>query len=90
MTKADLIKRMADAADIPNVTAAKALSAALDGITHSLKRGHRVALVGFGTFLVTKRQPRMGRNPRTGQAIKIPAARVPRFSPGKDLKNAIL
>ena len=89
MTKADLIKKMAAAADIPNVTAAKALSAALEGITGALKRGQKVALVGFGTFSVAKRQARIGRNPRTGQSIKIPAARVPRFSPGKELKSAI-
>ena len=89
MTKADLIKKMAVSADIPNVTAAKALSAALESITGALKRGQKVALVGFGTFSVAKRQARIGRNPRTGQSIKIPAARVPRFSPGKELKSAI-
>jgi DNA-binding protein HU-beta len=89
MTKADLVKKMAASADIPNVTAAKALSAALEGITGALKRGQKVALVGFGTFSVAKRQARIGRNPRTGQSIKIPAARVPRFSPGKELKSAI-
>lgn len=89
MTKADLLKKMANSAAIPNATAAKALSAALDAITSSLRRGQKVALVGFGTFSVAKRQARLGRNPRTGQTIKIPAVRVPRFSPGKDLKNAI-
>ncbi len=89
MTKADLIKKMASSASIPHVTAAKALTAALEGITGALKRGQKVALVGFGTFSVAKRQARIGRNPRTGQSIKIPAARVPRFSPGKDFKSAI-
>lgn len=89
MTKADLIQRMATSASIPNSTAAKALRAALDGITSALKRGQKVALVGFGTFSVAKRQARIGRNPRTGQPINIPAARVPRFSPGKELKKAI-
>ena len=89
MTKAELVKRIASSAAIPDITAAKALTAALDGITGALKRGQKVALVGFGTFSVAKRQARNGRNPRTGQSIKIPAARVPRFSPGKDLKSAI-
>jgi DNA-binding protein HU-beta len=89
MTKAELVKRIASSASIPDVTAAKALTAALDGITGALKRGQKVALIGFGTFSVAKRQARNGRNPRTGQSIKIPAARVPRFSPGKDLKNSI-
>jgi DNA-binding protein HU-beta len=89
MTKADLITKMAVSADIPNVTAAKALSAVLEGITSALRRGQKVALVGFGTFTVAKRQARIGRNPRTGQSIKIPAARVPRFSPGKELRSAI-
>jgi DNA-binding protein HU-beta len=89
MTKAELVKRIASSAAIPDVTAAKALTAALEGITGALKRGQKVALVGSGTFSVAKRQARNGRNPRTGQSINIPAARVPRFSPGKDLKNAI-
>jgi DNA-binding protein HU-beta len=89
MTKADLIEKMAKDADISKAAAAKALDAIIDGVTKALKKGDKLALVGFGTFSVGKRKARTGRNPQTGAAIKIPARKVPRFSAGKTLKDAI-
>ncbi len=89
MTKAELVERMAKDARITK----KAAEAALDSFTmcvrDSLRRGKRVGLVGFGTFSVGRRAARNGRNPQTGEAIKIKAAKVPRFKPGKVLKDAI-
>ncbi len=89
MTKSELIDKMAEAADISKVAAGKALSAVLDGVKVSLKKGQKVSLVGFGTFSVTKRKARKGRNPKTGETIKIAAAKVPKFTAGKGLKDAI-
>jgi DNA-binding protein HU-beta len=89
MTKADLIDKMAKDADISKAAAGKALDALIDGVTRALKKGDKLALVGFGTFSVGKRKARTGRNPQTGAAIKIPARRVPKFSAGKTLKDAI-
>jgi DNA-binding protein HU-beta len=89
MTKAEMIEKMADSAEISKAAAGKALAACLDSVKHSLKKGQKVSLVGFGTFSVTKRKARKGRNPKTGEAIKIAAAKVPKFSAGKGLKDAI-
>ena len=89
MTKAELIDKMAGTAGISKTSAAKAMGALVSGITTALKKGQRVSLVGFGTFVVSKRKARMGRNPRTGEAIKIAATKVPRFSAGKTFKAAI-
>ncbi len=89
MTKAELIDAMADGADISKAAAAKALDSFTSTIAKSLKKGKKVTLVGFGTFAVTKRKARKGRNPRTGETIKIPAAKTPKFSAGKALKTAI-
>lgn len=89
MTKADLIDKMAKDADISKAAAAKALDSFIDGVTRALKKGDKLALVGFGTFAVGKRKARTGRNPQTGEAIKIPARKVPRFTAGKALKDAI-
>jgi DNA-binding protein HU-beta len=80
---------MADAADISKVAAGKALAALMDGVKASLKKGNKVSLVGFGTFSITKRKARKGRNPKTGEAIKIAAAKVPKFTAGKGLKDAV-
>jgi DNA-binding protein HU-beta len=89
MTKAELVNRMAKDAKI----AKKAAEAALDSFTtcvrDSLKRGKRLSLVGFGTFSVGRRAARNGRNPQTGETIKIKAAKVPKFKAGKGLKDAI-
>ena len=83
MTKADLIDAMANGADISKVAAGKALDSLTTTIAKSLKKGDKVTLVGFGTFTVTKRKARKGRNPRTGETIKIAASKSPKFSAGK-------
>jgi nucleoid DNA-binding protein len=89
MTKAELIGKMAAGAKISKVAAGKALDAFVDGVKASLKKEERVTLVGFGTFSVSKRKARKGRNPRTGKEIKIPARKVPKFTPGKAFKDAV-
>ena len=89
MNKAELIDAVANSADLSKASAARAMDGALDSITKALKKGDSVTLVGFGTFMVRKRAARMGRNPRTGEAIKIKASKVPAFKAGKALKDAI-
>jgi DNA-binding protein HU-beta len=89
MTKAGLVAVMAKASGITKNAAETALESTLKSIRDSLKRGKKVTLVGFGTFSVARRAARNGRNPQTGRVIRIPAARVPRFRAGKDLKNAV-
>ncbi len=89
MNKSELIEAIAKSADISKAAAEKALDGTLNGIKGALKKGSSVTLVGFGTFRVGKRAARMGRNPRTGEAIKIKVARVPKFSAGKALKDAV-
>ncbi|HSB78641.1 MAG TPA: HU family DNA-binding protein [Candidatus Methylomirabilis sp.] len=89
MTKADLVERAAKAAKVTKKAAEAVLDSFMEGVRDSLKKGKRVSLVGFGTFSVGKRAARNGRNPQTGEAIKIKAAKVPRFKAGKTLKDAI-
>jgi DNA-binding protein HU-beta len=89
MTKAELIGKMAANAKVSKTAAGKALDALIDSIKSSLKKEERVTLVGFGTFSVSKRQARKGRNPRTGKEIKIPARKVPKFTAGKAFKEAV-
>lgn len=89
MTKADLIGKVATKAGLTKAEAAKALDSTIEAIKESLKKGEKVTLVGFGSFYVTKRKARKGRNPRTGQEIKIPATKIPKFSAGKSLKDAV-
>lgn len=89
MNKGELIKQMADGAGITLKDAESALKAALDGIKKALKKNDKVTLVGFGTFSVSKRKARMGRNPRTGEALKIKARNIPKFSAGRELKDAV-
>jgi DNA-binding protein HU-beta len=89
MTKADLVAAMAKAAGGSKVSAERALDAVVADVFDALRRGRRVTIGGFGTFLVTRRAERNGRNPRTGTAIKIPACRVPRFKPSRSLKGAV-
>ena len=89
MNKSDLIEHIAQQADISKAAASRALEAAIDAITEALKNGDSVSLVGFGTFVATEREARTGRNPRTGDAIKIDRAKVPKFRPGKALKDAL-
>lgn len=89
MNKTELIDLIAQQADISKAAAARALEAMIGGVQSTLKKGGSVSIVGFGTFAVTKRAARTGRNPRTGMAIKIKAAKVPKFRPGKGLKDAL-
>jgi DNA-binding protein HU-beta len=89
MTKADLIEKMAKDADIAKAAAEKALHSFIDGVKKTVKKGEKVALAGFGTFSVSKRAARKGRNPRTGEAIKIKASKVPKFKAGKGFKDAV-
>ncbi len=89
MTKEELIAKMAASAGITKVAAGTALTAFTDAVAGSLKKGKKVSLVNFGTFQVSKRKARAGRNPRTGEALRIPAMRVPKFSAGKALKQAV-
>ena len=89
MNKSELIEHIATEADISKAAAGRALEGFLEGVKRSLKKGDPVTLVGFGTFGVSKRKARTGRNPRTGEAIKIKAAKVPSFRAGKALKEAV-
>ncbi len=89
MNKTELTNRIAKEAEISKPAAAKALNAVIDGITESLKKGHKVTLVGFGTFHIAKRKARVGRNPRTKEAIQIPAKKVVRFKAGKSLRDVV-
>ncbi|TAJ78712.1 MAG: HU family DNA-binding protein [Gallionellaceae bacterium] len=87
--KSDLIEAIAKSADVSKAAAGRALDATIESIKKSLKKGELVSLVGFGTFYVGKRAARSGRNPRTGETIKIKAAKVPKFRAGKGLKDAV-
>lgn len=89
MNKTELIEHIAGSADISKAAATRALDAVIDGVKATLKKNGTVTLVGFGTFSVGNRAARTGRNPRTGEAIKIKAAKVPKFKPGKALKDAV-
>jgi len=89
VNKSELIDAIAKHADISKAAAGRALDATVDAIRGSLKKGTMVTLVGFGSFYVGKRTARAGRNPRTGAAIKIRAAKVPKFRAGKALKDAL-
>ena len=89
MNKADMIEQIAQAAEVSKSAAERAVDALVSAIKTSLKKGDLVTLVGFGTFYVGKRKAREGRNPRTGEPIKIAAAKVPKFRAGKALKDAI-
>ncbi len=89
MNKTELIDEIAKAADISKASASRALEAVIESITTTLKQDSTVTLAGFGTFAVTARAERIGRNPRTREEIKIPASKVPKFKPGKALKDAL-
>jgi DNA-binding protein HU-beta len=89
MNKLELVTAVADKAGLTKRDAEKAVSAVVESIEEALKRGDRVSLVGFGTFEVRSRKPRVGRNPQTGQEIRIPAGKVPSFKAGKSLKESI-
>ena len=89
MNKNDLVAALADYAELSKADAARALDGVFDLITKALKKGDEVRLVGFGTFLVTRRAASDGRNPRTGEKIRIPASKQPKFRAGKGLKEAL-
>ena len=89
MNKNDLVNQVSDNTGLSKSDSAKAVDSVLDTITDTLKSGGDVRLVGFGTFLVSKRKATTGRNPQTGAAINIPAANVPKFRQGKALKESL-
>ncbi len=89
MNKSELVQLMADGAGITQKQAEAALKSALDGIKKTLKRKKKVTLIGFGTFSVSRRKARKGRNPRTGETLKIAARNIPKFAPGSGLKDAV-
>ena len=89
MNKNDLVAAVADATELSKGDAAKAVDAVFDTIQNALKAGDEVRMVGFGSFLVSERAASEGRNPRTGEPIKIPASKQPKFKAGKGLKDAV-
>lgn len=89
MTKAELVDYVAEKADLTKADAARALEAVMEGITTGLKESEKVTLVGFGTFTAKKREARTGRNPQTGETVKIAARVVPGFKAGSKLKDAL-
>jgi len=89
MNKAELIAKIAEDADVSKAMSEKLLNATLSGIKEGLTDDGNLTLVGFGTFSVVKRAARKGRNPQTGKTIKIPAKKVVKFKPGKNLKDAV-
>jgi len=89
MTKLELIAQMAEEAQMTKAAAARALDAFIDSVKNAMKKGEKITLVGFGTFSVSKRKARKGRNPRTGKEINIPAKNIPKFTPGKALKDVL-
>ena len=89
MNKAELIEEVAGQTGLTKRTSGEAVDAVVSAISDCLAGGEKVTLVGFGTFQVTKRKARVGRNPQTGESINIPAKKVPKFVPGKNLKNKV-
>ena len=89
MNKVELVEKVAVEADLSKAKAADAVDAVMTVIQGALTEGDRVSLIGFGTFSVTDRPARDGRNPRNGEKIKIPAARIPKFKAGKKMKDAV-
>ena len=89
MTKAELVEFVADNADLTKADAARAIEAVMEGVTEGLKKSGKVTLVGFGTFSAKKRAARTGRNPQTGETVKISARVVPAFKAGSKLKDAL-
>ncbi len=89
MNKSELIAAIAAKTDLTKKDAEKALGAFIDTVTDQLKKGNKIQLVGFGTFEVSKRAARTGKNPQTGAEIKIPASKAPKFKAGKALKDAV-
>lgn len=89
MTKADLVEKIAGTSGLTKAAAERSLSAFLESVTLCLTLDHKLTLTGFGTFAVENRKARQGRNPRTGETITIPASKVVKFRPGKQLKDSL-
>jgi len=89
MTKSDLIERLAVKAELTRPRAEELIDSILNDVTEALKKGEKVNISGFGTFTVSNRKARTGRNPKTGEPIEIPASRSAKFKPGKTLKEAL-
>jgi DNA-binding protein HU-beta len=89
MNKAELVAAIAEQSGLSQKDSAKVLKAFVDVVTAELKKGEKVQLVGFGTFEVSKRAARDGRNPQSGEPMKIPASKAPKFKAGKGLKDAV-
>jgi len=89
MTKAEIVANVASEMEITKSMAAKAFGAVIAAIEEALQKGEKVSIAGFGTFTVTERKARIGRNPRTGKDIKLAARKAPRFTAGKGLKEAV-
>ena len=89
MNKNDLVAAISSSAGLSKSDATRSLESLLDTITNALKRGEKVSIVGFGNFTVNERKATVGRNPRTGKTIQIPASKRPKFSVGKALKDAV-
>ena len=89
MNKAELIERVARDTGLTKADSLRVIDALLDNVTKSLRKGEKVTLVGFGSFQTARRRARDGRNPQTGTPIKIAARRVPKFVPGKELKEEV-
>jgi DNA-binding protein HU-beta len=89
MNKQDLVAKIARQTGATKASTAVAVDSLLQGITHALRKGEAITFVGFGTFRTTQRRARVAKNPRTGDAIKIPKRRVVRFTAGKALKTAV-
>lgn len=89
MTKTDLVEKIADMTDVAKAEASRAVDAIADCITQALSEGQKVAWIGFGSFEISVRKARKGRNPQTGEIIEIGASKSARFKPGKKLKDAV-
>ena len=89
VNKSQLVDAIADGADLSKASAGRALDAVVAAITEALKEGDQVSILGFGSFMVRERSARTGRNPRTGEEIKIAASKAPSFKAGKALKDAV-
>lgn len=89
MNKTELVAPIAEKAELSKKDSEKALKAFIDVVTDELKKEHKIQLVGFGTFEVSKREAREGRNPQTGKTMKIEACKAPKFKAGKALKDAV-
>lgn len=89
MTKAELVETVASKVDLPRAVAERAVNTMFDELTEALRQGDKVNISGFGTFSVSERKARTGRNPKTGETIEIAASRAAKFKPGKSLKDSL-